>query len=83
MAIGAILAAQEAGWRVPQDVSVMGFDDIPEATIIRPQLTTIARDLPGIGRQLGQILFERIDGEVTGESRFFQSQWKLIERESA
>jgi LacI family transcriptional regulator len=83
MAIGAIMTAQNAGFRVPGDFSIMGFDDIPEATIIRPQLTIVARDLANIGHQLAQILFERIDGEVTGVGRFFQSEWKVVERESA
>lgn len=82
MAIGAIKTAKAAGFRVPQDFSVMGFDDIPEATIIDPQLTIVARDLPTIGHQLAEILFERMDGQVTGPGRFFQSQWKLVERES-
>lgn len=82
MAIGAILAAQAAGWNVPQDIGVMGYDDIPEATIVRPQLTAIVRDLPNIGLQLAEILFERIDGRVTGPGRFFQSKWSLAVRES-
>jgi DNA-binding LacI/PurR family transcriptional regulator len=82
MAIGAIRVAQAEGYRVPADISVMGFDDIPEATIVRPQLTIVSRDLPSIGRQVAEILFERIDGHVTGPGRFFQSQWNLVERES-
>jgi DNA-binding LacI/PurR family transcriptional regulator len=82
MAIGAIRVAQAEGLRVPADLSVMGFDDIPEASIIRPQLTIVARDLPSIGHQVAEILFERIDGHATGPGRFFQSQWKLVERES-
>lgn len=82
MAIGAIRVAQAEGFRVPAEISVMGFDDIPEATIVRPPLTIVARDLPNIGRQVAEILFERIEGQVTGPGRFFQSQWKLVERES-
>ncbi len=83
MAIGAILAAQAAGCTVPGDFSIMGFDDIPEATIIHPTLTTVTRDLPNIGRQVAEILFERIDGRAEGQGRFFQSGWKLTIRESA
>jgi LacI family transcriptional regulator len=83
MAIGAIMTAQNAGFHVPGDFSIMGFDDIPEATIVRPQLTIVARDLASIGHQLAHILFERIDGEVTGAGRFFQSEWKVVQRESA
>ena len=82
MAVGAIVTAKAAGYRVPEDIGVMGFDDIPEATIIEPQLTTIARDLPKIGGQVAEILFERINEQVTGPGRFFQSEWKLIERGS-
>jgi DNA-binding LacI/PurR family transcriptional regulator len=82
MAIGAIRTAQGAGLRVPEDLSVMGFDDIPEAVIVEPPLTIVARDLPVIGEQVAEILFERIDGKFTGDGRFFQSQWQLVERES-
>ncbi|MCQ3928817.1 MAG: LacI family transcriptional regulator [Chloroflexi bacterium] len=82
MAIGAISEAQTLGYRVPQDFAIMGFDDIPEATIIHPHLTTVVRNLPEIGVQLAEILFERIDGEVSGPGRFFQSKWRLVERES-
>jgi len=49
----------------------MGFDDIPEATIISPTLTIVSRDLRQIGQQLAEILFERIEGEVSGQGRFF------------
>ncbi len=82
MAIGAIMAAKAAGRRVPEDIGVMGFDDIPEAMIVDPRLTLIARDLPSIGKQVAEMLFERISGAVTGPGRFVQSPWKLIERES-
>ena len=44
MAIGLILELQAAGYRVPEDVAVLGYDNIPEATIVRPALTTIAQD---------------------------------------
>jgi LacI family transcriptional regulator len=82
MAIGAIKTAKAAGFHVPDDFSVMGFDDIPEATIVEPQLTIVARDLSRVGQQVTEILFERINGDYTGAGRFFQSQWHLVERES-
>jgi DNA-binding LacI/PurR family transcriptional regulator len=82
MAIGAIRVAQAQGYAVPGDLSVMGFDDIPEAVIVDPRLTVVARDLTQIGTQVAEILFERIEGEVPEPGRFFQSQWSLIERES-
>lgn len=82
MAVGAILTAKAAGFRIPDDIGVMGFDDIPEGLIVEPKLTTVARDLPGIGRQVADMLFERISGQVTGPGRFVGSEWKLIERQS-
>lgn len=82
MAIGAIKAAQDAGYTVPDGMAVMGFDDIPEATIVSPALTTVSRDLPKIGKQITDILFERIEGRVTGPGRFFQSEWQITVRES-
>jgi LacI family transcriptional regulator len=82
MAIGAIMAAQSKGYNVPNDFAIVGYDDIPEALIINPALTTMSRDLPSIGRQLIDILFERIDGQVEGEGRFFPSEWKLTIRDS-
>jgi LacI family transcriptional regulator len=82
MAIGAMRVAQANGYHVPDDFSIMGFDDIPEASIVHPRLTVVARDLTAIGHQVAEILFERIEGQVNGAGRFFQSQWQLVERES-
>jgi DNA-binding LacI/PurR family transcriptional regulator len=82
MAIGAIKAAQAQGYHIPDDISVMGFDDIPESSLIQPQLTVVARDVSSIGRQAVELLFERIDGQISGNGRFFQSEWMLVERES-
>jgi LacI family transcriptional regulator len=61
MALGIILTLQEAGIRVPEDVAIVGMDDIPEASIIRPALTTIEQNSASIGYQLARLLFDRID----------------------
>ena len=83
MAIGAILALQEAGYRVPEDIAVMGFDDIPEAKIVRPMLTTIAQDPRDIGLKLAHTLFERINNPDIEQPRVLESPWKLMIRDSA
>ncbi len=62
-AIGAIRALQEQGLRVPQDVSVMGFDDIPGAAFHSPSLTTVRQPLNRMGEVAAQSLLERIEGK--------------------
>lgn len=60
MALGAMRALSEAGRRVPDDVSVVGFDDIPEAAYFAPPLTTIQQDFAALGRQGLQYLIDLI-----------------------
>jgi LacI family transcriptional regulator len=62
-AIGAIRAFQEAGFRVPQDISVVGFDDIPAAAFHHPSLTTVRQPLQKMGEIAVAILISRIEGE--------------------
>jgi DNA-binding LacI/PurR family transcriptional regulator len=59
-AIGAIRALHEAGLRVPQDVSVVGFDDIVSAAFHVPSLTTIRQPLKKMGKLAASILLDRI-----------------------
>jgi LacI family transcriptional regulator, galactose operon repressor len=62
-AIGSIRALQEQGWRVPQDVSVLGFDDIPGAAFHNPSLTTVRQPLNRMGEVAAQTLLDRIEGK--------------------
>ncbi|HTS06250.1 MAG TPA: LacI family DNA-binding transcriptional regulator, partial [Candidatus Eisenbacteria bacterium] len=62
-AIGAIRAIQEQGLRVPHDISVMGFDDIPGAAFHSPSLTTVRQPLNRMGEVAAQSLLERIEGK--------------------
>ncbi len=82
MAIGLILALQDAGYKVPDDVAVVGFDDIPEATIVRPALTTIAQNPQDIGIRLCEALIERIEDPQVVERRVYESFYKLMQRQS-
>jgi LacI family transcriptional regulator len=59
-AIGAIRALKEAGLGVPEDVSVVGFDDILSAAYCTPSLTTVRQPLVEMGRRGAQVLLERI-----------------------
>ena len=60
-AIGAIQAFHEAGLRVPEDVSVVGFDNIPLAIIVKPELTTISQPLLRMGQIAAKTIIEQIE----------------------
>jgi LacI family transcriptional regulator len=61
MAIGALCAAHEAGLNVPQQLSIIGLDDIELAAFMSPPLTTIAQPKQQIGEQAVEMLFERLN----------------------
>lgn len=68
IAVGVLRAAAEHGLRVPEDVSVVGFDDLPIAACLNPPLTTIRHDA-GIRAQLAvSALTNRIRGKEVGGS---------------
>ncbi len=62
MALGAMRAMSEAGRRVPQDVGIVGFDDIPGAEFFHPPLTTVRHDCAELGRRSVQLLRSEIEG---------------------
>lgn len=63
IAIGAMRALREAGLRIPQDVALTGFDDIPLAASVSPTLTTVQQDT----KQAGQLLVEKLLALISGE----------------
>jgi LacI family transcriptional regulator len=60
IAIGAINSLNDKGIRVPDDISIIGFDDIPWAELIRPKLTTISQPFTDIGRASVDLLLQKI-----------------------
>jgi DNA-binding LacI/PurR family transcriptional regulator len=64
MALGVIRAVTERGIRVPDDMSVVGFDDIPEAAYFRPSLTTVSVDIDRGGRAAIARLIAQIEGRA-------------------
>jgi DNA-binding LacI/PurR family transcriptional regulator len=68
MALGLLRRLHEAGREVPRDLSVVGFDDIPEAAYFTPPLTTVRQDFAELGRRCLQLLLSRLEGE-TGPMR--------------
>jgi LacI family transcriptional regulator len=60
MAMGAMDAVRTRGLRVPEDVSILGFDDIPQAELVHPALTTVRQPLEQMGRVATQMLLDRL-----------------------
>jgi LacI family transcriptional regulator len=83
VAIGAIRAANDAGLRVPEDVSVVGFDDIPMAAFIRPRLTTVAVGIEEMGQRAAEVLLDKVRGGTeSGPPRRLVLPVTLVIRES-
>ncbi|WP_430867621.1 LacI family DNA-binding transcriptional regulator [Demequina aurantiaca] len=80
MALGLIHALSDAGRRVPQDISVVGFDDIPESAHSLPPLTTIHQDFEGVGQRAVELILAQLKGEEAPERGPF-TPW-LVVRES-
>lgn len=65
MAVGAIRAIRDAGRRVPDDISVIGFDDMPLASYFEPPLTTIRQDMTQIGQGAIHLLIQAVEQAET------------------
>jgi len=83
IAIGALEAAAEMNYRVPDDIAIVGFDDIPAASWVRPRLTTVAQNPAQMGSLLAKAVFERIYDEYDGPARRYEIPLRFIERDSA
>lgn len=82
MALGVLRALSECGLRVPADVSVVGFDDLPDTSYYTPPLTTVRQDFGEVGRQALGVLLERMAGENTQGPRV-RVATELVTRQSA
>jgi DNA-binding LacI/PurR family transcriptional regulator len=69
MALGILRAVHEAGRAVPRELSVAGFDDIPEAQYFTPPLTTVRQDFMEVGRQSLMLLLAQMSGPARSSSR--------------
>jgi LacI family transcriptional regulator len=83
MAIGCLLALDERGVRVPGDIAVAGFDDIPIARLIRPSLTTARISIADLGRRALERLAGTIGGDETTGDLLETVRPQLVVRESS
>jgi LacI family transcriptional regulator len=81
MAVGCISAAAERGLRVPQDLSVVGFDDVKLASFTNPPLTTVAQPMRQIGKLAVEMLIESIT-DIDAPVRVEKLDTKLVVRRS-
>jgi LacI family transcriptional regulator len=81
LALGAILALNERGLRIPEDISIVGFDDTPETAYYMPPLTTVRQDYEALGAESIHYLAEIINNhETSTHQRVLMPQ--LIVRQS-
>jgi len=81
MAVGAISGARKQGWRVPEDLAIVGFDDIALASFTNPPLTTVAQPKYEMGILAAQMLMERIKDKTMLPRRHLL-ETALVVRES-
>lgn len=80
VAMSLLSAAAEHRLAVPDDLSIVGFDDVPMAQLATPPLTTVAQDIEGGARQLVDLLFRRLAGE---DAAAIEIAPRLVIRESS
>jgi LacI family transcriptional regulator len=82
IAIGAFRALREAELAVPGDISLAGFDDLPEPLVLDPFLTVAAQPAYEMGRRGAELLLERLENGAAGESQEIVLPTELIVRRS-
>ena len=82
LCMGAIDYAIKAGYKVPEDISFVGFDDIEYAKLFKPAITTIKQDKEALGEQAVNLLMQLINGKRPSKKRYLIDT-ELILRESS
>lgn len=81
LAVGAMMGLQRAGYRVPEDVSVMGMDDLPQAAFYNPPLTSVHIPMREIGATALDLLLDSA-GPLSGPARRIELACHIVERQS-
>lgn len=80
-AFGAIKAVKESGLRIPEDVALIGMDDLPGASTSNPPLTTVRQHVKMRGEEAVRLLLQHIEGEID-TPQYIELPYELIVRES-
>lgn len=81
MALGAMRAIQEEGYRIPEDIALIGFDDIDLASLARPTLSTVTQPKYETGKLAAELLFDRIEGKIL-PAKYYSVEPSLAIRET-
>lgn len=81
-ALGGIEAIEAAGLRIPEDISIAGYDGIPLSQVVKPRLTTLKQDTEMLGREAAKRLIEQIENPLTTITENVTVPGKLIEGQS-
>ncbi|MFI6929485.1 LacI family DNA-binding transcriptional regulator [Streptomyces sp. NPDC050287] len=82
MALGVLRALREAGVRTPEDVAVVGFDDVPESEFFAPPLTTVRQDFSAVGKRGITVLLDLIEGRPPAATSRIAIEPQLVVRAS-
>lgn len=80
MAIGFMRRCQELGLKIPDDLSIIGFDDIDLSRYVTPQLTTVSQDFQSFGYYASEMLIELIETSIRGTHKFLM--YEVVDRGS-
>ncbi len=83
LALGAVRAFEEIGVSIPEEIALVGMDNIETTTRIKPKMTTVAIAQAEIGRTAAELIFKRLNGQETGPSQKIIFEPRLIVRESS
>jgi DNA-binding LacI/PurR family transcriptional regulator len=83
ISIGVLKALKDAGLRVPEDVSVVGFDDLPDSMVVDPVLTVAAQPAYEMGSQAAELLLKRISAELPESNQEVILPTEIIIRRSS
>jgi len=82
MAVGALSAVREAGLRIPEDVAVVGFDDVPIAEYVNPALTTVRVSIASLGAKAAERLLTSMSNNSSTERKHEVLPTELVIRSS-
>jgi LacI family transcriptional regulator len=77
-----MVAIREKGIAIPNDISVVGFDDVPSAKLVSPALTTVSQFQRNMGRKAAELLLQRINRNPQERAINIEMPFELVVRDS-